>query len=71
MCPKSSPIPLFEYHSYNIVRIIACNIGEKPPSTDCDNPCRADTPKERSNEVAGKIMLLLLLSKDLVTLSTR
>ena len=53
MGPKSSPIPLDEYHSQDLVH----GIGEKPSSTDCDGPCRADTPKERSNEVAGKVII--------------
>jgi len=52
MGPKSSPIPSDEYHSQDLVH----GIGEKPSSTDCDSPCRADTPKERSNEVAGKVI---------------
>ena len=52
MCPKSSPIPSDEYHSQDIVH----SLEEKPPSTDCDSPCRADTLKERSNEVAGKVL---------------
>jgi len=52
MGPKSSPIPSDEYHSQDLVH----GIGEKLSSTDCDGPCRADTPKERSNEVAGKVI---------------
>jgi len=52
MGPKSSPIPSDEYHPQNLVH----GIGENPSSTDCDCPCRADTPKERSNEVAGKVI---------------
>ena len=52
MGPKSSPIPSDEYHSQDLVH----GIGEKPSSTDCDGPCRAHTPKERSNEVAGKVI---------------
>jgi len=51
MCPKSFPIPLDKYHSQDIVH----GIGEIPSSNDCDSPCRANTPKERSNEVAGKV----------------
>jgi len=42
MRPKSSSIPSDEYHSQDIVH----GIGEKPSSTDCGSPCRADTPKE-------------------------
>jgi len=52
MGPKSSLVPLDEYHSQDLVH----GIGEKPSSTDCDGPCRTDTPKERSNEVAGKVI---------------
>jgi len=48
--PKSSPIPLDEYHSQDFIH----GIGENLSSTDCDSPCRADTAKEKSNEVAGK-----------------
>ena len=40
-----------EYHPQDLVH----GIGEKPSSTDYDGPCRADTPKERFNEVAGKV----------------
>ena len=52
MGPKSSQIPLGEYHSQDLVH----GIGEKPLSTDCDDPCRADTLREMSNEVAGKVI---------------
>jgi len=52
MCPKSSPIPSIEYHSQDIVH----SIGEKPSSNDFDSPCRADTLKEKSNEVAGNVL---------------
>jgi len=52
MCPQSYPIPWIEYHSRDIVH----SIKEKPLSTDCDSPGRADTPKERCNEVAGKVI---------------
>ena len=52
MCLKSSPIPSDEYQSQDIVH----GIGEKPSSTDCDGPCRADTPNERFNRVAGKVI---------------
>ena len=52
MGPKSSPIPLDEYHSQDLVH----GIVDKPSSTDCDGPRRADIPKERSNEVAGKVI---------------
>ena len=52
MGPKSSQIPSDEYHSQDLVH----GIGEKPLSTDCDGPCRTDTLKERSNEVAGKVI---------------
>ena len=52
MCPKSFPIPIDKYHSQDIVH----GVGEKPSSNDCDSPRRADTPKERSNEVAGKVI---------------
>jgi len=52
MGPKSSPIPSDEYHSQDLVH----GIGEKPSSTDSDSPCRADTPKERSHEVGGKVI---------------
>jgi len=52
MCLKSSSIPSIEYHSQDIVN----SAVEKPLPTDCDSPCNADTPKKRSNEVAGKII---------------
>jgi len=52
MGPKSSPIPSDEYHSQDLVH----GIGEKPSSTNCGGPCRADTPKERFNKVAGKVI---------------
>ena len=52
MGTKSSPIPSDEYHSQDLVH----GIGEKPSSTDCDSPCRADTPNERFNRVAGKVI---------------
>jgi len=40
------------YHSHDLVH----STGKKPSSTGCDSPCRADTPTERSNEVAGKVI---------------
>ena len=46
MCLESSPFLSDEYQSQDIVH----GIWEKPSSTDCDGPCRADTPKERSND---------------------
>jgi len=52
MGSKSSPIPSDKYHSQDLVH----GIGEKPSSTDYDGPCRADTLKERSNEVVGKVI---------------
>jgi len=53
MGPKSSPIPSDEYHSHDLVH----GKGDKPSSTDCDGPCRADTPKERSNDGWTHIIL--------------
>jgi len=52
MCPKSSAISSDKYHSQDIVH----GMEEKLSSTDCGSPCRMDTLKERSNEVAGKVI---------------
>jgi hypothetical protein len=49
---KSSRIPLDKYYLHDLVH----GIGEKPSSTDCDGPCRVDTPKEMSKEVAGEVI---------------
>jgi len=54
MGPKSSPIPSDEHHSQDLVYGIGP--GEKPSSTVCVSPCRADSPKEKSNEVAGRLI---------------
>jgi len=52
MGPKSSPIPSDEYHSQDLVH----GIGEKLSSAVCGGPCRADTTKEKPNQMAGKVI---------------
>ena len=51
---KSSLIsgPSSEYDPHDVV----CCIVEQPCSTDIESHCRVDTPKDRSIEVAGKVL---------------
>jgi len=59
MGPKSSPILSDECHSQDLVHGIGP--GEKPSSTDCVSPCRANSQKEKSNEVAGRLIVVAFI----------